>query len=418
METILNELNNEKIWNNFLKYKIENNLLTNSEEKHIKEYILNKKYENIANSIINGTYIFSYPVKHCINKIGKNKKRIIYTFNEDEMMILKLLSFLLLERYNPKFSKNCYSFRKHYSVKNAIHNILNSSNINNMYGYKIDIHNYFNSVNVNKLLEILKNFLTYENDKGITVCDNKLLVFFEKILNNNKVLYNGKVIEENKGIMAGIPISSFLANVYLTDMDYFFQEKEDIIYARYSDDIILFCSPNDFEKNVKILEEIVIKKDLILNDSKKEIILPGESWSFLGFKYIDGNIDISDIALKKVKGKIKRSARKLRRWMLRKSATNDRAIRAVIRKFNIKFFDNCNSTKELTWSRWYFPIITTTASLNEIDKYMQQYLRYISTGKHNKKNYEKISYNTLKKYGYRPLVSEYWKYRKKEIIND
>ena len=35
-------------------------------------------------------------------------------------------------------------------------------------------------------------------------------------------VFNGEQIEEQKGIMAGVPISSFLANYYLKDMDLYF----------------------------------------------------------------------------------------------------------------------------------------------------------------------------------------------------
>ena len=64
-----------------------------------------------------------------------------------------------------------------------------------------------------------------------------------------------------------------------------------------------------------------------------------------------------------------------------------------------------------TWNLWYFPVINTTEGLHEIDLYMQQSLRYIATGRYNKKNYN-IRYKDLKKLGYRSLVAEYYKFRK------
>ena len=95
--------------------------------------------------------------------------------------------------------------------------------------------------------------------------------------------------------------------------------------------------------------------------------------------------------------------------MLKKNADSSRAISAVIRKFNRKFY-MINNTRELTWSLWYFPVINTVEGLHEIDEYMQQELRYIATGKHNKKNYN-ITYERLKELGYKPLVSEYYKFK-------
>ena len=50
---------------------------------------------------------------------------------------------------------------------------------------------------------------------------------------------DGKIIEEEKGIMAGVPIASFLANYYLKDLDNYFY-KHGVTYCRYADDIIVF----------------------------------------------------------------------------------------------------------------------------------------------------------------------------------
>ena len=65
----------------------------------------------------------------------------------------------------------------------------------------------------------------------------------------------------------------------------------------------------------------------------------------------------------------------------------------------------------LTWSRWFFPVITKTEGLNEIDRYLQQNLRYLATGKHSKANY-RTSYEQLKDLGYKSLVNEYWRFKK------
>jgi hypothetical protein len=45
--------------------------------------------------------------------------------------------------------------------------------------------------------------------------------------------------------------------------------------------------------------------------------------------------------------------------------------------------------------------------LKEIDHYLQQNIRYLSTGKHSKANY-RTDYAKLKQLGYRSLVKEYF----------
>lgn len=276
--------------------------------------------------------------------------------------------------------------------------------IKELYGYKVDIENYFNSVNVDILLEKLKVFL--EDDV-------KLYEFIKQILKDNRVNFNDKIICESKGIMAGVPIPSFLANVYIQDIDEFF-DKEHVLYARYSDDIIFFANESNIEKYIEKFKQLILEHKLNLNENKIQYIKPHDKWDFLGFSYKDGTIDLSNIAKQKIKGKIKRSARKLRRWMLKKDASSDRAIAAVIRKYNKKFYCTTNKN-ELTWSLWYFPIINSTEGLHEIDLYMQDCLRYIRTGKYCKKNYN-LRYDDLKKLGYKPLVSQYYRFVKNKSI--
>ena len=405
--SLLDKLIDKNEWIEYLNFKENQSSISKEELEKLKLFVVEEKYKAIATSIINDTYTFSIPTKHLINKINKSKKRIVYSFNEEENYILKLITYLFSKQYDNCYSKCCYSFRKNSGVKEAIKAITNKEDLNLLYGYKIDISNYFNSVDVKLLLEKLKGFLNE---------DLKLYNLIESILKDDRTIFNDEIIHESKGIMAGVPISSFLANMFLTDVDKYF-EKEDVLYLRYSDDIIIFAEEYKINEYIKILNSKITQNNLTINEDKKLYIKPGQKWDFLGFSFENGIIDISKVAKDKIKGKIKRSCRKLRRWMLKKNTESNRAIRAVIRKFNRKFY-MIDNTRELTWSLWYFPVINTTEGLHEIDEYMQQELRYIATGKHNKKNY-KITYEMLKEYGYKPLVSEYFRFKenkKKEKI--
>ena len=78
------------------------------------------------------------------------------------------------------------------------------------------------------------------------------------------------------------------------------------------------------------------------------------------------------------------------------------------RKFNRKFFGKAEND-ELSWKYWFFPTINTSNSLKIIDKYMQDELRYLVTGKHNKRNYKIVPYSLLKECNYKSLVYEYYK---------
>ena len=311
------------------------------------------------------------------------------------MNILKFISHNLYE-YDYLFCNNLYSFRKNKTVKKAIHNLSKISNLKNMYGYKVDISNYFNTINIEILLSNLKK----------DIKDKELYKLFENILTNEFIKYNNKKIKEQKGVMAGIPISAFLANYYLKDMDHYFSKKR-LVYLRYSDDIIIFCNTlEELNENKKELIDFLDKYDLKINKEKEKIYYPGDLIEFLGFSFKNNKRDISNNSFAKIKRKIKRHSRKMRKKVECENLTPEKALKRTIKKFNRKFFITKNNS--ICWSTWYFSYINTKDSLKKIDKYYQDNLRYIVTGKHNKKNFKKVPYKYLKQLGYRSLVNEYY----------
>ena len=402
MESILCQLSNQHIWQEYLERKLEKNHFTKKEKQDFTEFIELKKYENVVGHILNGSPL-NIPQKKLINKIG-GSKRVVYSFQDDENKVLKLLSYLLY-RYDDRQSPGCYSFRKGLSVQKALHKITSTPDISKMWSYKLDIKDYFNSISIPVLLPILEN----------TICDDPLLYqFFRQMLSENLVIFENRIIHESRGAMAGTPTSPFFANIYLKEVDSYFTDRE-VIYARYSDDIIVFAENGEKLAEYRdILYEFLRKYELSVNSKKEKISKPSESWEYLGMEYQNSQIDLSSNTKQKLKGKIRRKARALYRWKLRKNASDDQTMKVMIRIFNRKFFENVNP-HDLTWSRWFFPVVTEKAGFKEIDAYLQQYIRYISTGRHGKKNYQ-ITYRTLKAMGYRSLVNEYYKF-KNQILN-
>jgi hypothetical protein len=242
--------------------------------------------------------------------------------------------------------------------------------------------------------------------KEMMANDPLLYSFFQEMLSNDSVIYNGETIHERHGVMAGTPTSPFLANVYLKEVDRFFHDAG-VIYARYSDDIILFAPDlATLEEYKRKMAEFLEQYQLEVNPDKEKIYSPDEAYEFLGFKCHGHDIDISEAAKKKMKGKIKRAAKSLMRWRNTKHIEAEKAMKGLINHFNKKFFEN-DDNDGLTWSRWFFPVINQTDGLKEIDHYLQQNIRYLSTGKHSKANY-RTDYAKLKQLGYRSLVKEYF----------
>ena len=396
MESILTQLTRQETWEAFLAYRLMKGRFTWHEFDEADRFVEQEAYLHLAQRIAQGGGI-GIPRKKIINKMGTGKKRVVYSFAPDEMVILKLIAFKLYD-YDAYFAPNCYAFRRGIKASDAIYSIRRAIGGRKMWAYKLDIHDYFNSISIDILLPMLADMMAD---------DLPLYRFFEKMLTDNKAGYNGETILESHGVMAGTPTAPFLADVYLKEVDQYFHDAH-VIYARYSDDIILFAPDRETLEAYKAqMAEFLRKYRLEINPDKEKIYSPDEAYEFLGFKCHGRDIDISEATKKKMKGKIRRATKSMMRWRIRNHMEPEKAMKGLINHFNRVFFEN-DDTETLTWSRWFFPVINQTDGLREIDHYLQQNIRYLSTGKHNKNNY-KTDYARLKQLGYRSLVNEYYK---------
>lgn len=393
---IARQLTDHTAWRRFYEYKANGGHLSRDEDADLLKFILEEQYREPVRAILEGR-CFSPPRKASISKMHSEKKRTVYIFSREENYTLKFLTFLLQEKYDFLFSPNLYSFRPGTGVRNAIHAITRHPAISSMWCYKVDIQNYFNSVPVEKLLPMLTQAIP---DEPV------IHRFLTGLLTDPRAMQDGSTVTEQKGIMAGTPVSTFLANLYLSRLDWYFQEAG-ILYARYSDDIILFSPTEDtLEENIRIIQRFLHGTGLSINPAKEQRTAPGEPWVFLGISYHAGTIDVAPASVEKLKAKMRRKTRALMRWKAKKHTTGIHAAKAFIRAFRRKLFHN-DSEHELTWTRWYFPLITTAESLRVIDRYSQSCIRYLVTGSHTKSAYS-FRYEDMKALGYVSLVNCYY----------
>ena len=395
MEHIIDLLSAQQTWEEFLTYRLLKGRFNWYEFEEADTYVSEQQYRDVVARVQRGESL-SVPTRHMVNKMGSGKKRVVYSFPPDEMIVMKVMAFLLY-RYDGQLAPNCYSFRRGLTAHDAIHHLVHSIDDRPMWAYKLDIHDYFNSISIPQLLPILSEVLAD---------DPPLYAFFEQLLTDGRAVSDGEIISETRGVMAGTPTSPFLANIYLREVDRHFADAG-VLYARYSDDIILFAPDRPtLDQHIAELNAFLEKYRLEVNPDKVRIYQPDEAFDFLGFKIQGHHIDIADATRQKMKDKIRRKARALQRWRSKNNVDGEKAMKALIRHFNKKFFEG-DDPSALTWARWFFPIINQTEGLKEIDRYLQSNLRYVATGKHNKANY-RIRYDLLKKLGYRSLVHEFY----------
>ena len=398
--SLMDLLSRPECWERFYEYKI-SLACPKDFAARLRTFIDRKAYIPVCERIRSGAP-FPLPRKAVISKMSSSKKRTVYIYPEPENTVLKLLTWLLLRRYDALFSDGLFSFRPGRSAKDAIRRFQRVPGIRGLYSYKADISNYFNSVPVPRLLPMLE---------GVLGEDAELFSFLRSLLEEPEVLDRGLRITEEKGIMAGTPLSAFYANLYLKDLDCIFPERG-IPYARYSDDIILFArTREETEAHAALIKEFLTEKGLSINPGKEAFAGPEDGWIFLGFSYKDGTVDIAPASVTKLKAKMRRKTRALSRWARRNGVSGERAAKAFIRVFNRKLLESPGDS-ELSWSYWFFPVMNTDKSLRVIDAYARECIRFLVSGTRTKSRFS-VRYGDLKGLGYKNLVHEYYSMKQK-----
>lgn len=218
---------------------------------------------SIRDSAINGTYKFSRYKEKLLIKDRHSTPRCISIPTLKDKVCLKALQEVINEYY--------YDLDRMPLPQECIKTLVNSVD---KYDYfiKIDITNFYGSINHYKLFNIL----------GKKIKDVKILDLIKKAIETP--IYPD-ITKNITGVHQGIPISNILAHVYLSELDDFFINMNNICYVRYVDDILILC--REEEKNVikhKLMYELQRNSLLTTNEKKfNEGKLIETTFQFLGY---------------------------------------------------------------------------------------------------------------------------------------
>ena len=373
-------------------------------------------YLNILSRISEGQHEWPLPRRIEIRKNFSKKKRVVYAYPVEEMFILRAVNEHLCTKYQRTISFSYFPSRKR-TPSQCLSFILGrkeaykktTPRIGGLHGIHMDISDYFNSMDPIILFERMPEELKNDRDFA-TLYKNTIL--------NPWCEQGGKLIKvEKKGAMAGLPFTAFFAAIYLNNLDNSF-EKENVPYARYSDDIVFFAE--DKLVLTRLVDEVkkhISVSNLTMNDEKTEFIDPNSPWTFIGFEINKNEIDISVHQYEKLKRRISKWARRYRKRVEvgygkdNRHMTPEKAVASLIRNINRALFKPIKD--KYCWAQWAFPTITVTKRIKALDEIIQEKLRFVYSGNYSKVNFKKLPYIKLKEMGYNSLEKLYILYRYK-----
>ena len=141
--------------------------------------------------------------------------------------------------------------------------------------------------------------------------------------------------EITRGIPQGTPISATLSNTYMIKFDKRLREfcnSVDALYMRYSDDILIVCSPRHKDKCINVVRTAISHEKLELNEDKTDVMRfnhrvehceKSRPFQYLGFEFGKHGVRLRTGTLARQWRKMRRAIKRTENTVLRNIKTGE-----------------------------------------------------------------------------------------------
>jgi len=258
---------------------------------------LKENGDQLRQDLLQGKYQPKSVRRAEIPKAGKGVRRLGIPTVIDRM-IQQAISQKLIPIFEPRFSEHSYGFRPNRNAHQAIAKVQHDLKEGYTWVVDIDLEAYFDTVNHDKLMALLAR----------AVKDKRVLKLIRAYLNAG-IMTNGILIKTDQGCPQGGPLSPFLSNIMLDELDKEL-ERRNHRFCRYADDVLILVKSQKAAKRVMVSMSRFIEKRLKLKVNRHKSAL-GRPWErkFLGFSFYckqkEIRIRIHPVSIARVKEKIK-----------------------------------------------------------------------------------------------------------------
>lgn len=249
----------------------------------------------IARKSAKGTYKFTAYRQLLVSKGAHRVPRILSIPTARDRIVLKSLAFLIEEVF-PE-SKGSLAQQKVASLQRA----LSSKKFDAF--VRLDIENFYPSVSHATLMQVL----------GTRIMKQEILTLISGAITTPTLADNTRRsdVRSTRGVPQGLPISNLLAEVAMQEVDALFANRQDLIYLRYVDDIIVLCNANEAEPLSSQITAACKSINLKVHEplpagSKSRIGKISESFDYLGYLFGPEKISVRAESVNKVKASLAR----------------------------------------------------------------------------------------------------------------
>ncbi|MFO7972935.1 MAG: group II intron reverse transcriptase/maturase [Desulfobacterales bacterium] len=318
----------------------------------------------IREDLLSGNY---QPQKYRKVEIEKEngKVRILQIPTIRDRVVQGSLKLILEAIFEADFCPNSYGFRPKRSPHRALAEVRRSVLRRMTRVIDVDLTNFFDSIQHSLLLEKIAK----------RVKDPDVMRLVKQIIKTA-----GKV-----GVPQGGPFSPLAANIYLNDLDWYFdciREKtaegayEAVNYHRFADDIVITVSGHSSKSKwadlaLQRLKEQLVPLGVSLNEEKTQIVnvLKGESFGFLGFdlRRVENRQRTGYFILMTPKKKARKAIKAKIREIIRQGGATP--AKEIISKINVVLAGWVN----------YFRVGNSNRAFSEVRDYLEMKIRTLLT---------------------------------------
>ncbi|WP_167481818.1 reverse transcriptase/maturase family protein [Leptospira bouyouniensis] len=247
---------------------------SDSQKREISDWLSNPNQANeLLEKCKESKYEFGTAKQTTIKTNGK--ERLIYSYRTNDKIVLKFLSLVLNEIYNPDFYPTSFAYRPNLSIQAGMKLIEQQSKEDN-YCIKLDIHKCFNNIDTEKLIKIIEDKVKHP----------QFLKIIKKSLCTYTKVYGKKV--KHSGIPQGSVHAPILSNIYLhfcldKPLRETYPNKAKLY--RYADDIYITMKENTSNQINEWLEHNLRDHNLSISEKTPNVTSELKNGQqFLGYK--------------------------------------------------------------------------------------------------------------------------------------
>lgn len=315
----------------------------------------------IADAMLKGKYEISPPHIARIPK-DNGEFRTVYVNEPMDRVILSIANDLLFELMPDMVHESCKSYQRGISCGKVVteisHKIVGAGK--GFLGWKSDLSKYFDSVPI--------QFIDMAFDAVETRHSHSVLIDVLRKYYHSDLYFDedNNLQRQYQSLKQGCAPASWLADVLLYELDEELSRLADF-YRRYSDDMLFLG--DDYEKAMNVLQSRLEEKTMKLNPRKVEYLTTDKWFKFLGFSIKGSMISLSS-------GRIKTFQKEIEERTIRKPGISlPKAINAVNRYLY-------KGNDEFSWATQILPVCNVRKDINELNNFVMDCLRAVSTGKH------------------------------------